>query len=445
MRKITDGIYAVGSETILLSKTGMNKAQKHTATKIAEDSSSNGAYTYWGDDNLYPQRFMEKLNKTGAAIGGLDVLKSAHFGTGFKLFQEIEDESSGEVKEIQRALSSFPEIQEFFNRVRWPIFISDIIADYEEWRLAFPEYLLSPNGNKIISVKRHQAAWCRLGSPGEKSGKIDKLHINSDWDELNEDLTETVDFISPEASIEEIKAYCQKKKIHRFVIPVVDSLSVEKVLPFVKWHSTFWNGWVDVVLAVPELKKYIFENQLHVKYVVYIADDFMSHKYGRQEWEDFSAIEKEKKRTELVTIIDNHMSGNEAGGRSFTSPYFRDSNGNMIKGIEVVPIPNALKDGDYLPDASAGNSEILFPMGVDPCLLGAGVPGGKNLSGSGSDKREAYTILCTRMPIRRIRTIQPFNIIRDWNGWDGSLYGNFPNISLTTLDNNPTGKTTETY
>ncbi|WP_198537330.1 hypothetical protein [Capnocytophaga canimorsus] len=29
-----------------------------------------------------------------------------------------------------------------------------------------------------------------------------------------------------------------------------------------------------------------------------------------------------------------------------------------------------------------------------------------------------------------------------WNGWEPTLYGNFPNINLTTLDKNPNGQQT---
>lgn len=79
-------------------------------------------------------------------------------------------------------------------------------------------------------------------------------------------------------------------------------------------------------------------------------------------------------------------------------------------------------------------------MGVDPSLLGGGIPGGKNLSGSGSDKREAYTILCARLPKKQIRTLRVFEIIQEWNEWDPSLVMKLPNYNLTTLDKNPNGQ-----
>lgn len=438
MKKIAEGVYSYKNKEIVVFGASMQENQ-HTKPKIAKSSSDSDKYAFWGDNNTYPQEFVKKLNKTGAAIGGLDVLVSAHYGMGFRLYQDMETETGVEARE--RLASAFPDINEFFKRTRWDIFLSEVVTDFETFRIAFVEYLLSPNYEKIISVKRYKSADCRLGVPDEKSGFVKFVYINTDWEEAKEEFTQKVPFLSPDIPSEMMKIYCKEKRIDKFIVPVIDTLSTEKIYPKVKWHSSFRNGWVDVVLSVPSFKKYMFENQLNVKHIVYIADDYFAHIH-REKWQEFSATEKEELRRKLVDKIDETMSGNQSAGRSLIAPYFRDQNGNLIKGIEVLPIDDKIKDGNFLPDASAGNSEILFPMGVDPCLLGAGIPGGKGLNGSGSDKREAYTILSTRMPIRRIHTLEIFDRIRDWNGWDETLYGRFPNINLTTLDKNPNGQQT---
>lgn len=436
MQKIANGIYSFKREIVIFSQEN-KKIPQHTQVVKNKSSEDTEKVSAWGDNNLYPQDFVKKLNQTGAAIGGLDVLISAHYGMGFRLFEDIETENGVEARE--RIVTAFPEINDFFKRTRWDIFLSEIIADFETFRLAFVEYLLSPNGEKIISVKRHKAADCRFSLPKEKTGRVEFVYITTDWENANAENTAKVPMFPPDVPLENIKNHCKEKKIDKFIIPIIDTLSTEKIYPKVKWHSSFKNGWVDVVLSVPKFKKYMFENQLNVKYLIYIADDYFAHIY-KEQWQEFSSEEKEKLRRDLVEKIDRTMSGNESAGRSLISPFFRDVNGNLIKGVEVFPIDDKIKDGNFLPDASAGNSEILFPMGVDPCLLGAGIPGGKGLNGSGSDKREAYTILSTRMPVRRIHTLEIFDRLRDWNGWNANLYGRFPNINLTTLDKNPNGQ-----
>ncbi len=437
--RIAEGIYSVGGRNngaaIFFNKV---KDPQHSNFKANKpDSLIGGRWLPWGDDNLYPQEFEKKLKKTGVAIGGLEVLTAAHFGTGFQLYQGIETEEAITFKE--RLGSSFPEINDFFTRTKFNLTISEIILDYETWRIGYPEYLLSPNGDKVISVRRIKAADCRFEEP-DKNGIINNIGVNTDWENYQAGNTVVIPCFAQNIPIDEIKEYCKKKGIRKFVIPVIDTLLVEKTYPSVGWHSSFKNGWVDVVLSLPEFKKAMFEQQLNVKYLIHIADDYFAHIY-REKWETFSDIEKQRKRKEIVDLIDNELRGNKGAGKSIISPFFRDHNsGELIKGIQVEVIQQPQSSGEFLLDGSAANYEILTPMGIDPCLINGGAFGGKSLSGSGSDKREAWTILCAKFPIKQIRTLQIFENIKYWNSWDPTLFGKFPNTNLTTLDKNPNGQ-----
>lgn len=437
MKKIDQGVYGLSNKKAAIVTSNSKFKTTNVTKNMNHERFMN--ICQWGDDNLLPQNLLKQFKKTDAAIAGFEVLKTAHFGNKFKLFQEIETETGVELR--QRSINSFPEILDFFKATKWDKTISAIIHDFEMWWLSIPEFLVSPDQNKIISVKRHQTPWCRFSLPNEKTGFIEEVIINSDWENYDEKFNHKIPVLPDMASADEIKEYIKKKKIFNFVIPVMNIKDNEKIYPVVSWHSAFFNGWVETVLSVPEFKKFMFQNQLHFKYVVYISDEFMVRKFGAEDWQEFSPEEKEKHREDLVNKIDEHMSGNEASGRSLISPYFTDANGNLMKGIEIHAVDDKIKDGNFLPDAAAGNSQILFAMGVDPSIVGAGIPGGKNLSGSGSDKREAYTILGTRQPMKRIHTLEVFNFIRDFNGWDPTLEGNFPNQILTTLDKETSGRT----
>ena len=432
-KKINDNIYVVGKHALVFG-TSKDPAQSNPLVKVTDEVSDD--ICKWGDDNLYPQNFIRKLKKVGTAVGGLDVLGSAHFGTGFQLIEE--DDSTGKLQFKERSAASFPNIKQFLDRSKYNLFISEIISDYETLRIAFPEYLLMPNYEEIKSVKRLSAANVRFEKP-KPNGRIENIIYNSDWEKRDKAFDITVPIFDASIPIEEIKAYCKVNKIAKFVIPVIDALTIEKVYPEVGWHSSFKNGWVDVVLSIPEFKKYMFENQLNVKYLVHISDEYFERTYGKNIWQTFDNNEKLEKRQKLIDSIDDKMSGNDNSGSSLISPFFI-KDGKEIKGIQIEKIGQVDSNGEYLLDASAGNSEILFPMGVDPSLLGGGVPGGKNLSGSGSDKREAWTILCARTTIKQIRTLQIFENIKIWNNWQPNLYGKYPNMNLTTLDNNPNGQ-----
>ncbi|WP_372472651.1 hypothetical protein AB4865_07460 [Capnocytophaga sp. ARDL2] len=439
MKKISQDIYALSGGAVVRFTGSSKNAPTHSAPKLLPTNADTEEWCNWGDDNLYPKRLLEKIEKVGAASGGLEILTSAHYGTGIKVYEMRDGETDATFHEV--IPSEAPNIFDFFDRTQFELVLSDVIVDYETLGIAFPEFLLSPNGNEIISVIRHKAADCRFEKP--INGMINHVYINTAWGETEFDKRNTVKVpcFSMYHSMQEIQEECKKRGIRKFIMPIINTLTIEKVYPSVGWHSAFKSGWIDVVLSIPEFKKYMYEQQFNFKYLIHIADDYFVHRYGKEVWDEFDAEKKERLRNEMATAIDEEMSGNKGGGKSLISPFFRDRNsGEVIKGIQIEEIPQTLASGEFLPDASAGNSEILFSMGVDPALLGAGIPGGKNLSGSGSDKREAYTILCARLPRKHARTLQVFRLIQKWNGWNPNFVAKLPNINLTTLDKNPNGQ-----
>ena len=50
---------------------------------------------------------------------------------------------------------------------------------------------------------------------------------------------------------------------------------------------------MDVVNAIPEYKKHFSENQLNIKYMVYISDEYFIRTY-KGEWEKYTAGEEER-------------------------------------------------------------------------------------------------------------------------------------------------------
>jgi hypothetical protein len=389
----------------------------------------------WGIDNLYPQKFYKKYLKNGAAVGGVSALKSTHYGTGLSIVQDKENES-GEFEKVKQSLRKYPDIYQFFKNNRLQKFWYEKITDQTLFHIAFTEHCLSVDQNKIVRVKRQKAAHIRFAQQDE-NGIIPYVVLNTDWANYDEKYNTGFYFADPDMTVEELKAWVKEKKIYNFVTASVYPLVDETYYPNPDWHAVDRSGWMDVANSVPELKQALFENQLHFKYIVYVSD-FYFESFYKEEWDDFDAEKRQKMREDLSRTIDEHLSGNKAHGRSLVSPIF-DQNGKFVKGIEVESIDNKLKDGSYLPDASASNSEILFALGVDPVIVGAGTPGATQ-GRSGSDKREAYTILSANLTPRRHITLDDFELWKEWNGWPDDLEGVFPSVNLTTLDNNPNGQ-----
>lgn len=409
--------------------------------KIKFDNSNQdieGDMVPWGSDNLYPQNFYQKkFLKNGAAVGGINTLKSTIHGNGFSLFMKVRNQK-GVVELQEQLLEDFPEIQDFFEFNKLDKFFYGKITDQGLFQIAFTEHIVSSNGESIVRVKRHKAAHCRYAVM-DASGRIPYVFVNTDWSAANKDFTSAIPYFDHEEwTAAEIKEYCKTKNIFNFITSSAYPLVSESYYPQADWHAVDRSGWMDVANSVPELKQALFENQMHFKYMIYISD-FYFESFYKDEWDDFDSDKRQQLRQELASSVDDHMSGNDASGRSLISPIF-DDRGNPVKGITVESVDNKLKDGSYLPDASAANSEILFAIGVNPAIIGAGTPGGSNLGGSGSNIREAYTVLSASLAPRRNYVTDDWDFWRAFNGWDRRLIGAFPSVNLTTLDKNPNGQ-----
>jgi hypothetical protein len=427
----------VGKATIAMTNLKTEFVKPKTIRIDNANQEIKGDIVPWGSDNLYPQNFYnKKFLKNGSAVGGVGALQNAHYGSGFELQLESEGEDGASVKKIVPFLK-YPDIQAFVRNSKLKRFWNEIIADQTLFSIGFAHFVVSKDFKTITSVRRQKAAWCRFEKMGN-DGVIKHVWINSDWSNENKEYSYAIPVVDPYMSAEEVSVWCQENQYFEFIYPSYYPLIDESYYPKPGWHAVDRNGWMDVANSVPELKQAIFQNQAHIKYIIYVSEMYFENFY-KEEWDEFDSDKRQKIRNELVAAIDSHMAGNSAGGRSIISPIFEE-NGKFVEGIKVVPIDNNLQDGSYLPDASAANSEILFALGVDPCIIGLGIPGGKNLSGSGSDKREAYNILCANLKPRREITLEIWELLRDFNSWDPNLEGCFPNMVLTTLDKEKSGQ-----
>lgn len=428
----------LGSSSIVLTNVPNLERPGHIKLKIDNANQDvQDEIVAWGSNNLYPQDFYnKKFLRNGAAVGGINLLKSTHYGNGFEIYKKVKD-GKGEIVLREQLLADFPEIKKFIRDNRLGRFWYERITDQSLFHIAFTSHEISANGNQIVRVKRLKAAHCRF-APQNKDGFVEYVYVNSDWSNNDSTNTVKIPYMDSDMTAEEIKEYCREKKIFNFCTSTCYPLVDESYYPKTDWHAVDRSGWIDVANSVPELKQALFQNQMHFKYIVYVSD-FYFESYYKDEWDDFDADKRQDMREKLATAIDEHMSGNKSAGRSLTSPIF-DENGKFVKGIEISPVDNKLKDGSYLPDASAANSEILFAIGVNPAIIGAGTPGGSNLSGSGSDIREGYTVLSASLVPRRVMTLEDWELWRDFNGWDEDLIGAFPSVNLTTLDKNPDGQ-----
>lgn len=438
---ISHGDIALGIGSKTAFTFGKNTKDSTTTVKIKDSDGEKIAK--WGASNRLPQEILASLRLNGTAGSALRVLKATHYGQGFNLYiTEVTED--GKQKKLTQSLENYPEIKEFFNISKMNRFWTETIADLETLDLAFPEFILDQNYNKIVSIRRQPTAKMRFSEMNLKTGLVENAYLCHNWSSntsLEDEFVAKIPIVDNYWTADQIREYCKKKRIQKFIMPIFYPLMDETYYPHADWHAVYHNGWMEVANSIPNYKKHLFENQIHIKYVVHISEEYFKRTY-HGDWEEFKPEKRLEIRKALTEAIDDHLSGNKNAGKSIQSIVYKDHMGNWVKGIEVQAIDDKLKDGAYLPEATAANSEISYAFGVDPSIVGAGIPGGKLNTGSGSDKREAYSILTALFKTKRETTLDVWRLLRDYNGWPTELQGDFANTSLTTLDANPTGTET---
>lgn len=418
-----------------------------TVTSVKIDvKDTTGSIASWGKLNDYPQKVQEAVRLNGSASSGLRFLRKAHYGNGLILFKE-EVTEEGKQKPKLVPISSMPEIDSFFKNSQIRRFTQETIMDLEWWSLACPEYILSNNFATINRVKRQKTAWCRFELMNEENGLVEHIYISERFGKGSVDLegeyVEKVPLIDSYWSPEQVKQYCKNNNIKKFIRPVFYPLLDEAFYPKPEWQSILNSGWLDVANSVPELKKALFKNQMTIKYIIEIDERYFQTIY-QGEWNQFKPEDRKEIRQKVIDNINDGLVGNQKAGKTIQSMMLTGSDNKQYSAVKITAIDDKLKDGSYLPEAEAANSEVLFALGVDPTLIGAGIPGGKLGAGSGSDKREAFTILSALKKTDRETTLEILEFIQQYNNWDPKIKFGFQHTQLTTLDANPTGKQSAT-
>lgn len=434
--------FSTGSAVINFKNTTGTEETAVTTVKI-DTKDKTGKIAAWGKSNDTPQKIIAQVRKNASATSALAFRCDAHYGNGLTfLKKDVTNDGKHDVKVVPIDAPEMTAVKEFFNKSKMNTFWKETITDLEWWRIAFPEYILSNDFTQINRVKRHRAAWCRYEVMNEETGLVENVYISEKFGKENVSpdsiFAATVPVVDSYWTADEIKEYCKVNKIHKFIRPVFFPLLDEAYYPEGGWHAVVNSGWLEVANSVPAWVNNMFKNQVSIKYQIEIDERYYTVTF-RDQWQEFTKEERDAERKKTIDSINDHLSKPENAGKSIQTMMFKNDSGQQESYVKITVIDDKYKEGVYLPQAEAANSEILFGTRVDPSLIGAGIPGGKLGAGSGSDKTAAFNIINALMKTPREITLDVYDFIRDFNGWDPTIMAAFENIILTTLDKNPTG------
>ena len=423
------GDYAIlpGAKAIVTPSSGNADSGKEKA--MAPYDLSPAAWSYWGDSNLFPQEVLTDLGKNTVAQRAIDMRKRVHYGRGIVAYRDKIDSLGVSTREIV----TDSEIIEFFRINQINLVWVDLINGLETFANSWIEFIQNKARTKINRVFVKDPAYCRVSKMNDNN-KITDMYYSARWEmyPANDGIV-----MGSLPMFDPSRYTGNGYPDGQFAMQLSYKSFNRSYYHLAVWNSVRVNKWMEIASNVPVLKAAIMKNQMTIKYHIQIPDDYFKTRYPSP---DFTKAEQEKKRAEVLTEMNDFLSNVENSGKAFISyAFYSKVKQDYLTGWKIEVIQNKLDNAAYLPDSQAANSEILFAIGVDPCLIGAGLPGGKLGAGSGSDKREAYWMLNANVGTDRAVTLAPLYFIRDYNKWDPTIQFDYVCVDTSqTQDQHPT-------
>ena len=393
----------------------------------------------WGPDNLMPEHLLEKVEKGDIVGANLRFNRDVAFGLGPKLVRAVARDQYGRV--LEWAPVEEGPIFDWFEANDIPLFMQQQLTDVAYFYNAFPELILDENYDKIRAIRHKEAVFSRW-SIANARGDIN-WHYYADWNEnpTEKDIiaTRVLDEFDTARDLDIFKA---QRKAKRFIYPVYMPSPGKPYYSQPEWYSIFRSGWYDHSTMVPKLKKAILKNQLGVKFIIYVSQDYFKNicKMEGIDPNDRKAyterVNKEKE------AFNSFLAGETNANKAILSIKDRvaTASGTMeSKWIEITPIDNKIQGGEYIDDTESTANIICYAMGVHSSLIGA-TPGKSSSTLGGTQARELYMMKQACMKPIVDRVMRPLRFIKQYNKWDKDIYINVPEYIFTTLDQNKSGK-----
>jgi hypothetical protein len=433
----TSGAPAVYSTNAI--KNGGTKSVPEDAKKSKdlwdpEMATNTQDWIPWGDNDNFVDQLLAKLSLLGVGRSALSTNADLHYGLGVKWWKDEYTEAGKRVSKLIK----FDDWVRLERDENIEIEIAQAVDSCEHFYIAFVQFMWNKGKTQINWVRTLNTPFVRLHKQ-KPDGSINKIRYSAKYPETP---------MANEYQDIDIYSFYHKgvdpREFDTFVMPITYGSWGKLFYPEPDYYAVFRNKWVDIAIGVPALINAIYENFATLKYHIKIPKEYFFSKYKdwdqRTEEQQISIFEEEQ------TKMNSFLTGKENAGKAFITIYSIDENGQEIPGWVIEPIKNYLEATAELPNNSAANSEILFAMSLDPSLLGFGIPGGKDLSGSGSDKRQARSNKVANLKRERLVTLQIAKMIGKLNGYytqEPEAYPDYMSSDTSqTLDENPTGSQT---
>lgn len=388
---------------------------------------------FWGDDNAFPQRVAERYRKNMVIPETLD--KKAALWLGGGVIATADEESETMVKD--------PQIRTFLRDITTQRYLRETAKGMAWYINGFPEFIISKDRSQIVQLHANETSYCRWGRMNEYTGAMDKVYLNANWPLATsvDPGTLVIDAINPYAwdAVDLVK----RGDAFKYIYPISYPSEGSSYYQLANHHSVISSGWLDVLEAIPQFKKFALKNQMSLKYHIEVPTEYWERVYGER-WDGPGTNYDTQKgiRDEFLSDMASKLSDVENTQKSLLTDTWYDPDKNL-QGVKINVLKDPIADGKYNEDYSEGLASLFYTLGWDPTMSGFASKEMGSRSG-GSDKREAFWIFLTASTPYRQAILEPLQFVAKYNGWLQrwpELTFKFIDTPLTTLD---TGKSTAT-
>lgn len=424
----TDAIRGTSISAKATGKINDEEEAKPSAELVDPERASNRYYVPWYDDNQYPHKMLEKMGAIGIGKRSLTANADMHFGSGVVWVRDEFTENGKIVKVPVR----IPDWERMVRHHDALLELSDCVENLEGLYISWVQLIFNKAKTRVNRFKTLKSVYCRY-TPMDDRGKFKSIIYSAAFPD------------DPRKGEYEELQIIDRKDLFKYAAPVVVITygSLDKLYyPKQDFAAVYENGWSDVAAAVPKQISAIYKNAINIKWHIKIPMAFFTNKY--KDWSEKPEAEQIKLFEAERDEMEKWLVGSENAHKAFIS-LTGGTDDNLGNGGDWVfePMKDYLESSKELPNAVAANSEILYAMSLDPEILGLGVPGTSNLSGSGSGKRNATQIKQASLTRERLVSLQLLNLIAIINGYPEDVYPQFLSQDTSqTMDQNPTGSQT---
>lgn len=388
------------------------------------DFGSNKHIPYGPADDL-PVALMKLAEKSTALLPGIQKLASMVYGGGLVFGTLSSDTKGNEIFRIDHSSDDAKKVRDWM-RLSQVYHHYVMSAAIDTFKLGWfeVEMLLNKAGDQIAAMYRIPVNHIRWRTPKTKNSLIDGAYVMPDWeggvDLRNARKVPVINALDHER-FEKIKALKQKSFIYRIEFPQITG---DPYYPRPLWVSSVLSGWLDYSFKIPEFKRFVMENQMNIKYIIYVDQRYWEHTYPG--YNQKSAGEKKSIRQKEVSGFSSAMRGNRNAASAMLASKMATMDGREVKLWEVEELGrNFGKEGKslYIEDSWEATAQVERSLGMDGVISGSS--SGKNQGsggGSGSNIRTAANLQVSLIRYVQDMIYMPLELARDVNGWGDIVF-----------------------